>query len=222
MKYLLHIDTSTDTGVAAISGDGSLIAYRVNSATRDHAGTLNRMIEDLLIETKISFGDLSAIAVCAGPGSYTGLRIGLATAKGLCYALDKPLILDSRLTLLAYHCQRTYGDKFDQYIVLLIARTSEYFICIYDNKFGCMMVPQHITEDHLSNIGQGDENVFIISNAPETAINKLSVNNFELGANIEIDLQSWAFLAFEEYNCNNIVNLATAEPFYLKQVYTHK
>src|ERR1035437_1453422 len=102
MQYLLHIDTSTDTGVVALNCDGVILAYKVNEEARNHASTINIMIEKLLAGVKISLSDLDGIVVCAGPGSYTGLRIGLATAKGLCYALNVPLILDNKLTLLAY------------------------------------------------------------------------------------------------------------------------
>src|ERR1019366_2430074 len=114
MHYLLHIDTSTDTGAVAIGGDGNLLAYRANTETRNHATTINNMINDVLAEVKISLEDLSCIVVCAGPGSYTGLRIGLATAKGLCYALDKPLMLDNRLTLLAYQAYRQQDKSVSQ------------------------------------------------------------------------------------------------------------
>src|SRR5882672_2766392 len=102
MEYLLHIDTSTDTGLLAIGCDGQLLAHSMIEESRNHAGTINNMINSLLADAHISFRQLSAVAVCAGPGSYPGLRIGLATAKVLCYALEKPLILDNKLTVLAH------------------------------------------------------------------------------------------------------------------------
>ena len=92
MKYILHIDTSTDIGTIALSGDGRILSYLRTTETRNHAGVINNMIERVISDMKITLEQLSAISVCAGPGSYTGLRIGVATAKGLCYALNKPLI----------------------------------------------------------------------------------------------------------------------------------
>jgi tRNA threonylcarbamoyladenosine biosynthesis protein TsaB len=220
-KYLLHIDTATDAGTVAISGDGLLLAYRINEESRNHAATINNMIADVLADVNKTFDDLCSIVVCGGPGSYTGLRIGMATAKGLCYALDKPLLLDNRLTLLAYHGYKQRKNC-TQYISLLMAREKEYFISVYDKDFVCIVQPQHIMEDQLQDLVERKDNSYIISNAPETVINNLMVNNLQIDTDVKTDLVSWCFYAFEQYKCNNTVNLATAEPFYLKQVYTHK
>ena len=222
MKYLLHIDTSIDTGIVSISGDGALMAVCSNDETRNHAATINNMIDRVLAEVNISFDDLSGIVVCAGPGSYTGLRIGMATAKGLCYALDKPLILDNRLTLLATQAQRKYGNEYTQYVSLLVAREKEYFIGVYNNELVCTLPPQHILQEQLNELIDKKEKTYIITNAPEDIITGLKINSLVINADIITDPVSWVSVAFEKYICNNIVNLADAEPFYLKQVYTHK
>jgi len=221
MKYLLHIDTSTDIGTVAIGGDGELVAQRVNHESRNHASTLNIMVDEVLEEANITLDQLSGIVVCAGPGSYTGLRIGMATAKGYCYALDKPLLLDNRLTLLAYRAY-TQHQGFEYYAVMIKARESEYFICIYNKSFVCTMEPQHILEADLNGIFEKIENIYITTDAPESVIYDLKVNNSTIDYSILIDVTSWLFYGFDRYKCNDIVNLATAEPFYLKQVYTHK
>jgi tRNA threonylcarbamoyladenosine biosynthesis protein TsaB len=219
--YLLHLDTSTDTGTVAISKDGLLVAHRTNEESRNHAATINIMIAGLLADTEISFGDLSAIVVCGGPGSYTGLRIGMATAKGLCYALDKPLLVDNRLTLLAFHACKQ-NENFARYISLLTAREKEYFISIYDKDFICRLPPQHITEDQLVGLIAEKESILIITDAPDYIFKTLSVSSLQMDTNIKTNLSSWCFYSYTQFNCNNIVNLSTAEPFYLKQVYTHK
>ena len=222
MKYLLHIDTSVDTGLIAVSGDGSLLAIRTNTETRNHAATINIMIKEVLDELKISFEHLSAVAVCAGPGSYTGLRIGMATAKGLCYALGKPLILDDRLTLLAHQSQKKYGYRYTRYVSLLVARDKEYFISTYTNDLVCTLPPQHIMEEQLHELIDKNEKTYIITNAPQEVINGVKINDFLIDTDIKTDLAAWLSRAYDKYICNNIVNLSEAEPFYLKQVYTHK
>ena len=179
------------------------------------------MINDVLGEAGISLNDLSAVAVCGGPGSYTGLRIGMATAKGLCYALDKPLVVDNRLTSLAYHAYKMHPGC-TQYITLLTARDKEYFVSIYDHDFTCILAPQHVMEDQLPQLVSKKDNAFIVSNAPDYIFNTLLINNLQIDSNTKTDLASWCWYGFLEFNCNNIVNLSTAEPFYLKQVYTHK
>ena len=221
MNYLLHIDTSTDTGTVAIGGNGTLLAQRINEESRNHAGTLNIMINDVLAEVGIALDQLSGIVVCAGPGSYTGLRIGMATAKGFCYALDKPLLLDDRLSLMAYK-EFNKELKYNEYISLLTAREKEYFISIHDANFSNILEPQHVFSTQLNAILENRKNVYIITDVPENEFYYLKVNNLEVNNNIKVDVKSWVFYAYEKYKSNNIVNLSLAEPFYLKQVYTHK
>ncbi len=175
------------------------------------------MIERVISDMKITLEQLSAISVCAGPGSYTGLRIGVATAKGLCYALDKPLMLDNKLTLLAYGAYREF-PSLDQYISLLTAREKEYFLAVYNGDFTVKVLPQHISEDQLTHLIDRKGQARIITDAPEL----VSDNNLQIESDTTIDLSSWAFYSFDKYNYNHFVSLPEAEPFYLKQVYTHK
>ena len=222
MNYLLHIDTSGDKSHFAIGCDGAIVAHRANDVSREHAATINVIIEDLLKDAGITFAQLSGVVVCAGPGSYTGLRIGLASAKGFCYALNIPLLLDNKLTLLAHQQQVKYEDKYAQYVTVLTAREKEYFICVYDNAFNCIAPPQHIMEEQLNELIEKKENTLLIGNIPENVVNVLTIINLQVEDNTEIDLEVWVKYANEQFNCKNYVNLSEAEPFYLKQVYTHK
>jgi len=221
MHYLLHIDTSTDTGTVAIAGDGILLTSAINEESRNHAGTINNLIDDIAKSAGIALDQLSAVAVCAGPGSYTGLRIGMATAKGLCYALNKSLIADNRLTVLAYQCH-VNEPNYDQYIVLLKAREKEYFITIHNKSFDCILAPQHVHEDELAHIIQKDEKTYIIGDITEELVNSLNIRDLSISSNSKIELENWCLYSYSKYNCNTTVNLSDSEPFYLKQVYTHK
>jgi tRNA threonylcarbamoyladenosine biosynthesis protein TsaB len=126
MKYILHIDTSGESGRVGLSADGILLSWKYNDEPRNHAASVNLMIEQLISDAEISLRDLASVAVCGGPGSYTGLRIGLSVAKGLCYALDIPLMQHSRLLLLCYQQQNIHSDKFTFYASVLKARDKEY------------------------------------------------------------------------------------------------
>ena len=218
MDYLLHIDTSTDTGTVAIGGDGKLLALRSNTETRNHASTINILISEVLADANITFKQLAAVAVCAGPGSYTGLRIGMATAKGLCYALNIPLLLDNRLTLLAYNAFRQ-NKNVSQYVSLLLARQHEYFISIYDINFECTLPAQHVMESQLRELVENKDNFIVITDVPDI-INLLDIITLQIDTATQINFDLWVFYSIEKFKCNNIVNLMTAEPFYLKQVYT--
>ena len=221
MKYLLHIDTSSDTGILAIGADGILLKHIAHEGLRNHAASINNMINDLLNSAQISFPDLAAIAVCAGPGSYTGLRIGLATAKGLCYALDKPLIADNKLTLLANNAALLHPG-YDQYVSLLIAREREYFITINNDKQECMLQPQHVLEQQLGTLIQKNLRTFLITNAEKNLVEELMIAGLQIETTINTPLSSWIDAAYQKFRCNYFANLMETEPFYLKQVYTHK
>ncbi len=222
MQYLLLIDTSTDTGMVAISGDGVVLASAANAESRNHAAAINNMIEQVLAEAKIKLAHVAGVVVCAGPGSYTGLRIGMATAKGLCYALNKPLMAQNRLELLAQKANKKHGTSYSQYVTLLVARDKEYFIGVYDGEMRCVAAPRHIMEQQLDELVNKAEKAYIITNADPTVVEDMKMVHALTDTDIQIDLASWAGYAFEKYICNETVNLRDAEPFYLKQVYTHK
>ncbi len=222
MKYLLHIDTSGDTGSVSLGLNGKLVSSQINTESRNHASSINLMIADVLEAGGITMRQLSAVVVCAGPGSYTGLRIGLSTAKGICYALNIPLLLDNKLTLLAYQAFCKYGKMYDKYIPLLLARDQEYFINIFDNNFKNIDVATHIMAENLDNYMLGDLSICLISDCVDDEISMKYGKIKHIDNTVNLDISLWLGYSLEQYNCNNFVNLSTAEPFYLKQVYTHK
>ena len=221
MNYFLHIDTSAGPATVAIGLNGKLVCSTTGKSDKDQAGTINLMIQAMLHTAGISFRELSAIVVCAGPGSYTGLRVGMATAKGLCYALNIPLILHNKLTLIAYQAFVNYKNKYDLFLAILLARDKEFFISEFDCNFANTIPAHHIDEKYLEVILQKSKQICIISQCfikekYEEYRNEIYVHPF-----IDIDVAMWVYYAFEHFDCNNIVNLSTSEPFYLKQVYTH-
>ena len=219
MTYILHIDTSGDTGTVMLAANGKVVAEKVNNDARNHAAFINIYIEEIIKENNLSLPQIDALAVCGGPGSYTGLRIGLATAKGLCYALDKPLLLHNKLILLSIHNYHKHLSEYEQYVAVLPARDKEYFFSIHNNNFEFISEPQHIFEDELGKIiDETDKKTMLATGGTIEIKNN---NNIYIYNNQSVNMQAWATYAFEQYNCNGFVNLSTAEPFYLKEVYTH-
>lgn len=223
MTYILHIDTSTDKGLVAIGKDGKLVAEKINPDTRNHASVINSDINEVLRSAGIEMKDLDAISVCGGPGSYTGLRIGLSTAKGLCYILEKPLLMSNRLTLLA--AENIYADKgIESHVSILEARANEYFIAVYDNAFNILSEPHHILEEELAEIKSLTTGKTSISGEINDAVKQTwpesenIVYNHISSPNTETLVRH----SFNEFNSNRFVNLAHSEPYYLKKVYTHK
>jgi len=132
MAYILNIETATKNCSVAIAQDGKTLSCKqIAESGYSHAEKLHVFIEELLLELHLHYKDLNAIAVSQGPGSYTGLRIGISAAKGLCYALNIPLIAIDTLEILARQLQVSEG-----YIVPMIdARRMEVYSAIFDAQF---------------------------------------------------------------------------------------
>jgi tRNA threonylcarbamoyladenosine biosynthesis protein TsaB len=129
--FLLHIETATPVCSVCISRDGQLIARSESRQLNTHAATLAPLIEDLFMQSCLKATDLSAVCVSEGPGSYTGLRIGMATAKGICYAVSVPLILVPTLASMAWGMMRFMSNE----VVLLPAldaRRNDVYYALFD------------------------------------------------------------------------------------------
>jgi tRNA threonylcarbamoyladenosine biosynthesis protein TsaB len=222
MNHILLIDTSGDNGLVALGTDGHLVAQQTNTDSRNYAATINLQVHEVLTKAGINLSDLSAIAVCGGPGSYTGLRIGLSTAKGFCYALDKPLMLHNRLFLLILKQYYNNLLKYDNYTAILPARDKEYFITTYNNKLEPVVPPTHMLQSQTAEIFSKITGSNLLTGSLDPLLEVLSADDsIHIEADNVLDPGSWVRYAFEQLNCNGFVNLANAEPFYLKDVYTH-
>lgn len=144
MALILHIDTATAIGSVCLSRNGEVLETLENADQKDHASTITLFIQRLMENHHITPEALDAIAVSAGPGSYTGLRVGVATAKGLCYTWDKPLIGVSTLQMMAagmlMQLQAEQPD--DIFLVPMIdARRMEVFTAVYNTKLEPVLPP---------------------------------------------------------------------------------
>ena len=220
MEYFLHIDTSAETCTVALSADGIPRAHQLNTDTRSQAANINRMIAEVLAEEGIALSRLSGVAVCAGPGSYTGLRVSMATAKAICYVNNIPLFAQNKLTLMAHQAINQYPE-YESYIAVLIAREQEYFVAAYNRDLTEQVAPVHMPEADLPEMLNGDKNILIIGNIHQETVNSLAGSEIRILPVEILDLESWSKFTYNQFKCNESVNLASAEPFYLKQVYTH-
>ncbi len=141
MALILHIDTATSLGSVCLSKDGSVLETLHNADQKDHAATIGLFIQRLLENHGVLHEELDAIAVSAGPGSYTGLRVGAATVKGLCYAWKKPLIAISTLQMMASGLQAELRED-AWYAPMIDARRMEVFTAVYDGDLKAALPPQ--------------------------------------------------------------------------------
>ena len=147
MALLLHIDTALETAGIALSDGEKIIASATNTNQKDHAAWLHPAIGELLSTNNTLLTQVEAIAVSIGPGSYTGLRVGLAAAKGICYALNKPLITIPTLQVVARAAQK---EATDLIIAMIDARRMEVYAAVYDKNLEEVMAPAAVILDENS------------------------------------------------------------------------
>ena len=174
MTYILNLETATKNCSVSISQHGkTILCKEIAESGYSHAERLHVFIEECLKESNITFKDLSAIAVSQGPGSYTGLRIGVSTAKGLCFALDLPLIAIDTLQVLASQLTITEGVI----IPMIDARRMEVYSAIYNSDYEKTREVQAeiLTENSFEEIA---ETIHFVGDCSEKAKTVLTNSNF--------------------------------------------
>ena len=166
MSLILNIDTAITTASISISIDGNILGEAFNTEQRDHGAFIQPAIQSIAKNKGISLTELSAVAVVAGPGSYTGLRVGMASAKGLCYALGKPLITIGTLEMLAYQAisqaNINQNDMPILFCPMIDARRMEVFTAVYDKNLNTILSPSAliIDKDSFANLLLNNKIIF--------------------------------------------------------------
>lgn len=224
MATILCIETSTTVCSVAICQDGKVLFLQEISNGYVHAEKLLPFISDVINESGIRKKDIQAVAVSSGPGSYTGLRIGVSTAKGLCYALDLPLISVSTLQALAWKVKDDVSKLAKQnqpilFCPMIDARRMEVYTALYDgNLQEVMKVSATILDRETFSDYFKEHRIYFTGDGAEKCRSIFAEQN-----HAEFDLQSAASastmceLAEIAYNAGRFENLALFEPFYLKE-----
>ncbi len=136
MPIILHLETSTPVCSVAISNGDTILALRETDEHNSHSSHISLFIQECLQASNVKITDIDAVAVSSGPGSYTGLRIGYSTAKGICYAIEKPLIQVDTLLSLAHGTKNSNDISSNSYICPMIdARRMEVYMTLFDHNF---------------------------------------------------------------------------------------
>jgi len=215
MSLLLCIETSTTNCSVAISKNGECIALKEdNNAGYSHSESLHLFIEDLLAEQKITLKNLDAIAVSKGPGSYTGLRIGVSTAKGLCYVLDIPLLAINTLDSLA---AEVTNDSPCYIVPMLDARRMEVYTASFTEKHQCTEATKALILDETSYSDLLDkQKTIFIGNGVVKFQEICSHTNAEFITNKVPSAKNLCRLAQQKFEAKNFEDVAYFEPYYLK------
>ena len=215
MGLILNIETATKNCSVSVSRDKRVLAIKeLNEGQFSHAEKLHSFILEVIHAAKVSKDELDAIAVSMGPGSYTGLRIGVSTAKGLCYALDIPMISISTLKSLALQVSL----KADEFVIpLLDARRMEVYSAVFNDNYEQLeeTKAEIIDANSFSRFLEKGK-VFFLGDGAEKCIPIVKHANAEFLIGNFPSSNEMAVLADYKYNKAEFEDVAYFEPFYLK------
>jgi tRNA threonylcarbamoyladenosine biosynthesis protein TsaB len=219
MALILNFDTSTQICSVCLSQDDTILSFRENIEGRNHASLLTIFIDEVLKESGKLPDDLDAIAVSKGPGSYTGLRIGVSTAKGMAYALDIPVLAIPTLKIMAsgFNSQKKLDDEKTLLCPMIDARRMEVFTAFYTTGLQVFKEASAdiIESDSYSEMRKDHRMIFFGDGAAKCE-NVLDGKEILIDKDYQISSRDMPLLSAEEYGQRNFENLAYFEPFYLK------
>lgn len=226
MALLLSIETSTHHFSCALHRDEKLLASEVSVTQQSTASQLAVMIDQLFTTHQIEKKQLSAVAVAAGPGSYTGLRIGTATAKGICYALSIPLISVNTLYLLAYQCSSQIADLETDALLcpMLDARRMEVYCMLLDQQLHVVQPTEArvIDGNSFSDWLEKGKVVYFFGDGADKCKGVIDKPSARFVADIHPHAADLGVLALRKLAVGETENLQTFEPFYLKDFLVKK
>ena len=214
MTIILNIETSTTNCSVSLSKQGEVFALlEDNSKEYSHAERLHVYMERILTENKLTIGQLDAVAVSKGPGSYTGLRIGVSAAKGLCFALNKPLIAVSTLEALAHQVHIEKG----LIIPMLDARRMEVYSAVFDESYNAIrLVEAEILEaDSFTEYLEKNPVYFVGNGVEKTKIIIQHPNAYFIEGKLP-SAKQMGQIAYNKFKKNDFEDVAYFEPYYLK------
>lgn len=214
MSYILNIETATTNCSVSLSKEGETFILKEDYGNGySHAERLHVYIEEVLEQANLSLKDIDAVAISKGPGSYTGLRIGVSTAKGLCFAVDKPLISISTLEALAHQVKVDDGII----IPMLDARRMEVYSAVFNTnhkqirEVQAQVLDENSFADYLA-LGK----VYFIGNGVEKTKTLIEHPNAVFIEGKLPSANEMSQLAFDKYKKDDIEDVAYFEPYYLK------
>lgn len=215
---ILHIETSTTVCSVAISFNEKIIFTKKDFQGLNHAALLSLFIEEGMSLLKKENIKLDAIAVSSGPGSYTGLRIGVSTAKGLCYGLEIPLIALDTLKILLQGALKQHADNHALFCPMIDARRMEVYDEILDAQGNTIReTSADIIDNESFSSFLNKSKVYFFGNGSDKCSSVITHQNAEYINNIYPLAENMVDLAIASFEKKEFADLAYFEPFYLKE-----
>lgn len=213
MVYILNIETATKNCSVSLSANGKTIAFKELSEEQfNHAEKLHLFIKEVLASEGILLADLNAVAVSKGPGSYTGLRIGVSAAKGLCYALNIPLIAIDTLVVLAEKVSVDSGIV----VPMIDARRMEVFTQMFDKDLNMLSTAEALIVDETAFVDLAND-IHLIGDGALKCKTVLTGDRFIYHEDVIYpSANEMSRLSYKKYTENTFEDVAYFEPYYLK------
>ncbi len=229
---ILLIDTAQETGKVALAKEGRVILFEENKIAKEHASWLHPAIGRIMAGAKISIRDLSAVAVVAGPGSYTGLRVGMAAAKGFCYALKIPLITANSLVLMAKAMKKEALEHEALICPMIDARRDEVFTALYQfepasgqpptaNDLIEVLPPQAMILDKNAFESYLAGNKIIFSGSGADKLEKMISQGQAIFRSQNNTIQSFATSSKLDFDAGRWADPVLSAPVYLKEFFSY-
>ncbi|MBL6962391.1 MAG: tRNA (adenosine(37)-N6)-threonylcarbamoyltransferase complex dimerization subunit type 1 TsaB [Bacteroidetes bacterium] len=218
MNWILHIETATDICSVALSEKNQLIDYVTLYEKNIHSAKLTTIMDELMKRSSISYSNLAAVSVSKGPGSFTGLRIGVSLAKGICYGIQKPLMGINTLQSLVSALKRNTELADENICSLLDARNNEVYYAVYDKNNKVLLAPQVglLEPGKLKAFHQSNTLIFVGDGVDKWTADYNNQVNVKMLSNILPDARNLISLSWEKYQNKDFELLESFEPYYLR------
>jgi len=234
---ILNIDTATEYASVCICENGKMLGIEKSFEQKDHASFIQPAIKKLFEDIHQKVSAIDAIAVTGGPGSYTGLRVGLATAKGLCYALNKPLIVLNTLEVMGQAAINEFSKQHKSnlqssttnykpqttnflFCPMIDARRMEVFTAIYNEKLQTIATPAAVILEENTFSEYLDKGPIIFSGNGSRKFEKIMHHSNAIFSDVQHSAANMITLGEQYFSHNQFADIAYSEPFYLKEFFT--
>jgi len=221
MALILNIDTSTEAANICLCKEGKKILLMENPDQKDHAAWLHVAIDKMMRDAGYGMNNLQAVAITSGPGSYTGLRVSMATAKGLCYALQIPLITENTLMVMAFAVKEKNKDDSFLFCPMIDARRMEVFTAIYNNNLEEIISPTAMVLDENSFSAQLLTNKILFSGNGNKKWQNISKSPHAFFTELPLLTEFLGILSCKKFIERQFTDIIYSEPVYTKEFYTH-
>lgn len=218
MALILSIDASAEKATVVLAENGVPLAVLTNDVQKTHATWIHGAISDCVRSAGAKMADLQAVGLTSGPGSYTGLRVGMATAKGICYALNVPLVAVNSLLAIAASAKEVSTELICS---MMDAGRMEVYAALYTRSLEEISEPAAIILDAASFSAELERNSIIFIGSGKNKFEKLCQNSNAIFGKDEFNASDFSSLIYTKFIQSDFASLAYLEPLYLKEYRSH-